>query len=145
MTYTWLFPFTLTIPFDQPSLVVDWPFYNSKSFKPNGLASLFGRKNINTFSYLWAFVRATYFAIAMPGPCAYRSPCWNPLPALEDELAGAALGAPTDDSGTFSYTFAVSYISTLAPTLPLASAKLVAKYTNADLQRATKLALELFI
>ena len=34
----------------QPSLLIIWPFYNSKSFKPNGLASLFKRKNKIFFS-----------------------------------------------------------------------------------------------
>ena len=42
---TWLFPFTLNIAFDQPSILLGWLFYNSKSFKPNGSASPFRRKN----------------------------------------------------------------------------------------------------
>ena len=31
----------------QPSLVVDWPFYNSKSSKPNDSASPFKKKKKN--------------------------------------------------------------------------------------------------
>ena len=42
---TWLFPFTPSIFFDQPSVLLAWPFYNSKSFKPNASASLFGRRS----------------------------------------------------------------------------------------------------
>ena len=37
-------------PLVQPSLVVGWPFYNSKSSKRNKLASPFERKNKKTFS-----------------------------------------------------------------------------------------------
>ena len=81
----------------------------------------------------------------MAGPRTCRSPCRNPPPVSQDELAGAAPGALTNDSGTFSYTLAVSRVPTPAPAPPPAPAKLVAKYTNADLQRATKLALKLFI
>ena len=126
-------------------LVLDRPSYNSKSSKLNGLASPFGRKNRKTFSYLWAFVRIIYSAIAMAGPYAWRILCWNPPPASKNELARAASRAWTNDNGTLSYTPAVSHISIPAPAPSLASTKLVAKYTNADLQRATKLALKLFI
>ena len=126
-------------------LVLGWPFYNSKSFKPNGSASLFGRKNRKNFSYLWALVRATYFAIAMGGTCACQSFWQNPPPAGKDELAEAASGAFTNDGGTFSHTSVVSSVPTPAPATPLASAELVAKYINADLQKATKLALEVFV
>ena len=76
---------------------------------------------------------------------ACRIPYGNPPPIGEDELAGVApVAALTNDSGTFSHTPAVSYIPTFAPAPPLAPAELVAKYTNADLQRATKLVLKLF-
>ena len=81
----------------------------------------------------------------MAGPRARRSPRRNPPPAGEDELAGAVPGAPTDDSGTPSHTPAMSRVPTPAPAPPPASAKLVAKYTDANLQKATKLALELFV
>ena len=81
----------------------------------------------------------------MAGPRARRSPRRNPLPAGEDELAGAIPRAPTDDSGTPSHTLAMSRAPTPASAPPPAPAKLVAKYTNADLQRATKLALESFV
>ena len=81
----------------------------------------------------------------MAGPRAWRSLCRNSPPAGEDELAGDTPRASTNDNGTFSQILAVSHVAALAPALPLASAKLMAKYTNADLQRATKLASELFV
>ena len=54
----------------------------------------------------------------MAKPCARRSPCWNPRPAGEDELAGAAL---TKGNGTPTPTFVVSR----APTSALATAPTV--------------------
>ena len=80
----------------------------------------------------------------MVRPRAWGSLCWNPPPINKDELAGTDSKALINDSGTPSYTLAVSHVSTPASAPPLASAKLVAKYTNADLQQATKLALKLF-
>ena len=81
----------------------------------------------------------------MAGPRARHSPRWNPPPAGEDELAGAAPRAPTNDNGTPSHTPAVLRAPTPAPAPPPAPTELVAKYTDADLQRATKLALESFV
>ena len=81
----------------------------------------------------------------MARPCACQSRRLNPPPDNKDKLAGAASEAPTNDSGTPFHTPVMSYVPTLAPALLFALAKLVAKYTNADLQRATKLALKLFI
>ena len=81
----------------------------------------------------------------MARPCAWRNFCQNPPPAGKDELAEAARGAPTNDSGTLSHIPAVLHVSTPAPAPPLAPGKLVAKYTNTNLQRATKLALKLFV
>ena len=129
----------------QPSLVIGWSFYNSKSSKPNGSVSPFRKKIEKTFSYLWALVRATYFVIAMARPCACRSFRRNSPPAGKYELVEAAPGAPTNDSGTLSHTPTISRVPTPAPALPLAPAELVAKYTNADLQKAIKLALKLFV
>ena len=125
--------------------LLGWPFYNFKSFKLNKSASPFGWKNRKTFSYLWAFIKATYFAIAMARPRACRSACQNLPPVCKDELARAALRALTNDSGTFSHTSAVLYVPTPALVPPLALAKLVTKYTDANLQRVTKLAPELFV
>ena len=126
-------------------LILGWPFYNFKSSKPNKSASLLRRRNRKTFSYLWAFVIATHSALAMAGPYACRSSCRNPPPAGKDELAQATPRALTNDSGTSSYTFAVPYVPTPTPASSFAPAELVAKYTNADLQRATKLTIELFV
>ena len=81
----------------------------------------------------------------MARPYACRSPCQNFLPAGKDKLAETAPEAPTNNNGTSSHTPVVSRVPTLTPAPPLASAKLVAKYINTNLQRAIKLALELFV
>ena len=69
----------------------------------------------------------------MAGPRAQRSPRRNSPPAGEDELVGAAPGAPIDDRSTFSHTPAVSRVPTSAPAPAAAPNELVAKYTDADL------------
>ena len=125
--------------------LLGWLFYNSKISKPNGSASSFVRKNRKTFSYLWAQVRATHSVIAMVGPCTCRSLCRNLSHAGKDEFAEAAPRASTNDSGTSSYTPAVSSVPTSVPAPLFAPTKLVVKYTNADLQKGTKLALKLFV
>ena len=81
----------------------------------------------------------------MVGPRTRQSPCLNPPPAGEDELAGAVLEAPINDNSTFSYTPAESHVPTPAPAPLFAPGKLLAKYSDAVLQKATKLALELFV
>ena len=82
----------------------------------------------------------------MTGPCAYHSPCQNPLPTSKDEFAEAALEpAPTNDSGIFTYIPVVSHILSPAFAPPFAPTKLVAQYTNANLQKVTKFALELIV
>ena len=81
----------------------------------------------------------------MVRPCDCQSLCWNLLPAGKDELAGAAGGAVTNDNGTSSHTPSMSRVSTPVPAPAPALVELVAKYTNADLQKATKLALEMFV
>ena len=55
----------------------------------------------------------------MAGPCACRSPCRNPPPAGEDELAGAAL---TESSGTPTPTSVMSRTPTPAPATAPAAA-----------------------
>ena len=74
-----------------------------------------------------------------------RSFCRNPPPADKDELAGATSRAFTNDNGTLSHISAVSRIPTPAPVPLFAPAKLMAKYTSANLQWTTKLALKLFV
>ena len=82
----------------------------------------------------------------MAEPRACQSPCRNFLPVGKDEFTGAAPRAvPTNDSGTLTLTPVVLGAPTPAPVPPPALAKLVAKYTDADLQRATKLAIKLFV
>ena len=81
----------------------------------------------------------------MAGPRARRSPYLNPPAAGKDELARAALGAPINDSDIPSHTPAMSRIPNPAFPPPPALAKLVAKYTDADLHKATKLALKSFV
>ena len=87
----WLFLLTLSIfPPVQSNLKVDWLFNNSKSSKPNRSANLFEKRKRKAFSYLWAIVRTFYSTSILAGPCTYHRLCWNPPPAGEDELAGAA-------------------------------------------------------
>ena len=81
----------------------------------------------------------------MAEPCVWRSLCQNPPPVGKDELAGAVSGAFTNDSGTPSLTPAVSRVPTPTSAPLFAPAKLVAKYTNADLEQTTNLALESFV
>ena len=78
----------------------------------------------------------------MARPHTYQSFCRNPLPIGNNELAGAT---STKRNGTLTPTFIMSHVPTPAPAPLLASTKVMAKYTNADLQRATKLALKLFV
>ena len=120
-------------PLNQTSLIVGWLFYNFKSFKRNGSASLFGKRNKKTFNYIWALVRATHSAIVMAGPHTWQSPCRNPPLVGEDELAGTTPGAIINDNDTLSHTPNMSRVPTLTAALPLTPAKLVAKYTKADL------------
>ena len=80
-------------------------------------------------------MESTHPANQMAGPRTRR----NPPPAGEDGLAG---GAPSEGSGTPTPTPAASRVPTPAP----ASAPgPPGKYTDEDLQRATKLALESFV
>ena len=71
-----------------------------------------------------------------------RSPCFNPPPTGNDELAGGAPGALTNGSGIFTPTTATSCTPTPTPA-PVPGP--TGMYTDVDLQRATKLALELFV
>ena len=81
----------------------------------------------------------------MAGPRSRRSPRRNPPPGGEDELAGGPPGAPTKGSNTPTPSPPVSraQTSTNAPTPTAAPPRGI--YTNADLQKATKLALNSFI
>ena len=113
---TWLPLFTLSI-FLPVQLVVllSWADYNFKSFKPNKSASLFKRRS----SYL-------FNAANIAGPCICQRFCRNPLSTGKDELAGIALGAPTNSSNTSTLTPAVSYafipVGSRTPTLAFALA-----------------------
>ena len=81
----------------------------------------------------------------MAGPCTCRSPQQNFLPIGKNKLAGAYLGpAPTYGSYTPTSTPVMWYASIPAPVPYLAPTKFMAKYTDADLRKATILTLELF-
>ena len=76
--------------------------------------------------------------------------CCNLLPTNENKLARNALGALTEDSSTPTPTLVASRaptpVSVPAPTSAQASIPgLPGLYTYADLQKAIKLALELFV
>ena len=81
----------------------------------------------------------------MAGPRTCRSPRCNPPPGGKDELARGPPGAPTEGSNTPIPFPPVSRAQTPAdapaPTLVL----LRGTYTDKDLQRTTKLALESFV
>ena len=81
----------------------------------------------------------------MAGPRSRRSPRRNPPPGGEDELAGGPPGAPTEGSNTPTPSPPVSRAQTPADAPAPTPAPLRGTYTNVNLQRATKLALELFI
>ena len=75
----------------------------------------------------------------MAGSFAYRSFCQNLFSNGKDELAGIALTEGSGISSAMLYTATPTLV--LSPTLT----KLVARYSNIDLQKATKLSLNLFI
>ena len=81
----------------------------------------------------------------MAGSCAWQRPYQNPLLAGEDKFFGAAPGAFTNDNNTTSHTSAVSRIQTPTPAPLFTPAKLVIKSTIPNLQKTTRLALELFV
>ena len=129
-----LLPFTLSIspPVHPSSIVLSWANYNSKNSKLNGSASLFGRKRRLP-------LESTHPANQMACP---RTRC-NPPPAGKDELARRTL---FEGSGIPTPTPAASRAPTPAHTQdPIPVPGLPDMYTNIDLQRATSLALELFV
>ena len=119
---------------NQPSLVVGWPFYNSKSSKPNGLASPFRRRN----KRLLATFRSFYSTKTMARPPACPSSCWHPPPAGKDKPACFAV-----IKGNDTYTPALAVSRALSPTPAFALAPLLAsapinanamvRYSEADL------------
>ena len=80
----------------------------------------------------------------MAGSRTCCSPWSNPPPTGKDELAGGAPRAPTKGSGIPTPISAASRALTPAPA-PTFAPGLPGLYTDMDLQRATKLALKLFV
>ena len=80
----------------------------------------------------------------MAGSCTHRSPRSNPPLGGEDELAGGPPEAPTEGSNTPTPSLPVSRVQTPANAPAPTPAPLRGTYTDEDLQRATKLALESF-
>lgn len=80
------------------------------------------------------------------GSCLRRSPHQNPplVDSVDDELDDGPPGASTESSGSMAPT---SQVSSRAPTLGPTPAPntSVGRYTDEDLQKATKLALESFL
>ena len=85
------------------------------------------------------------FNQAMTGPRTRRSPRHNPPPGGEDELAGGLPGAPTKGSNTSTPSPPVSRAQTPADAPAPTPAPSSGTYTDVDLQKATKLALESFV
>ena len=121
----------------QLILLVGWPFYNSKSFKPNRLASSFKKRKQKTFSYFSSYCQS-FLLSQMAKPSACQSLCRNPPPIGKDKFAGAA---PTESSGIPTPTPAVSRAFTPVPapppTLAIAlsptATNSAAKYSTKDL------------
>lgn len=81
----------------------------------------------------------------MAGSRTCCSPHCNPLPASKNELAKAALGAPTDGS-SIPAPISILIISCTPISAPAPSqAPSISTYTNVNLQKPTKLALKLFV
>ena len=81
----------------------------------------------------------------MVGPHTCWSLCRNPLSSSENKLAEDLPGAPNKGSNTPTLFLPVSWAQTPAEALALTSALSRGTYTDVNLQKATKLALELFI
>ena len=81
----------------------------------------------------------------MAGPRICRSPRRNSPSSRKDELARGSPGALTKDSNIPTPFPAISQAQTPTFTPAPAPAPLNSTYTNVDLQKAVKLALELFI
>ena len=85
----------------------------------------------------------------MAGPRTRHSPRRNPPPGGEDELTGGPPRAPTKDNNTPTPSPPGSQAQTLvdapAPTPAPTPAPPRGIYTDVDLKRATKLALESFV
>ena len=81
----------------------------------------------------------------MAGPRTCRSFRRNPPPGGEDKLAGGLPGAPTKGSNTSTLSPPISWVQTPADTPGPTPAPLRGTYTDVDLQKATKLALESFV
>ena len=81
----------------------------------------------------------------MAGPHTCHSPRRNSPSGGKDELAGGLPGAPTKSNNTPTSSPPISWAQTPADAPTSTSAPPRSTYTDADLQKATKLALELFI
>ena len=81
----------------------------------------------------------------MAGPRTCHSPRCNPLPSSKDKFAGGPPGAPTKGSNTPTPSPPVSRAQTPADAPAPTPAPPSGTYTDVDLQRATKLALESFV
>ena len=106
-------------------LLLDWLFSNFKNFIPNKSRNSFKRRR-----KLLVLLLALYSSNAIAKSYTCHSFYQKFPPIAKVELAGTAL---TENSGTLIPASAMSYAFTpvLAPSFIFA--KLVAKYTNADL------------
>ena len=81
----------------------------------------------------------------MAGPGTHRSSRHNLPPSGEDELAGGLPGASTEGSNILTPSPPVSWAQTLVDTPAPTLVPLRGTYTDVNLQRAIKLALESFV
>ena len=80
----------------------------------------------------------------MAGPRTRRSPCQNPPPPSKDELAEAPTESTSIPFPVVSWAQTPAPAPNLAPA-PASALSLPGTYTDVNLQRATKLTLELFV
>ena len=87
----WYFSVHVEHPFYHPSffiILLDWSFYNSKNFIPNGLTNPFGRRNIHSCPI---YPIKLIVKIAPKGSHLYCSSCRNLPPGSISPFLGPAL------------------------------------------------------
>ena len=105
------------------SLILDWPFYNSKSFKPNRLASLFGQKIRKTLSYFQSSCQSSLLCL-LAQSLACRIFLLNWFFSGKDELASVAA---TEGNNTAAISRIPIPALGVAPTTTLSSVTLYSK------------------
>ena len=130
---TWFIPFTLSILPLKLVVITKLSWLQFQKLQTQRVSQPVRKKKFSPLNQ------------AMAGPRIRRNPRRNPPPGGEDEFAGGPSGAPTKGSNTHTPSPPVSWAQTPADAQVPPPAIYSGMYTDADLQRATKLALKLFI